>query len=229
VRIHYLQHVPFEGLGSIEEWALEKGYTLSATRFYAHDPLPEIADIDWLIIMGGPMGVHDEDKYPWLPDEKKFIQQAIESGKTVIGICLGAQLIATILGSSVYLNKEKEIGWYPVQFTPDAKKQGLFHTEEPGMTIFHWHGDTFDLPRNAIRLAYSDACMNQAFLFNEKILGLQFHLETTKESLQQMVENGKNELSAGRYVQQADEIFRSQQYIPDNQRLLFSLLDTLAG
>lgn len=97
-RIHYLQHVPFEGIGYIETWARENNYRLTATRFYQDDTLPEISTVDWVVVLGGPMGVYDENKYPWLAKEKQWLKGAIDSGKIVIGICLGAQLIAEILG-----------------------------------------------------------------------------------------------------------------------------------
>jgi len=111
LRIHYLQHVSFEGLGSIAEWVTSNGHELTSTQFFINSYLPEPADIDWLIIMGGPMGVYDEDKYEWLTAEKQFIKKAIDAGKTVIGICLGAQLIAKVLGAKVYPNQKRAIGW----------------------------------------------------------------------------------------------------------------------
>lgn len=117
MRIHYLQHVPFEGLASIEQWATTKDYILSATKFYNGDTLPSVDHLDWVIVMGGPMNIYENDKYPWLTWEKHFIEEAIKKNKIVIGICLGSQLIADVLGSKVYKGQEKEIGWYPIQVT----------------------------------------------------------------------------------------------------------------
>ena len=109
LRIHYFKHVSFEGLASIQEWSTKNGHILTSTNFYLNENLPHLDSIDWLIVMGGPMSVEDEKKFHWLSKEKIFIRKAIEKGKTVIGICLGAQLIAQILGAKVYPNKQKEI------------------------------------------------------------------------------------------------------------------------
>ncbi len=228
LRIHYFQHVSFEGLGNIEEWSLENGHLLTSTKFYENSNLPGLKDIDWLIIMGGAMGVYDERKYNWLVAEKQFIKQAIEAGKTVIGICLGAQLIAEVLGARVYVNKYKEIGWYPIELSSEATKNKLFAEINNSMTVFHWHGDTFDLPQCAVHLAHSEACKNQAFLYNKKVLGLQFHLEMTEPALKQMLENGKPELTQGNYIQNEQEILNNQKLIENNKQVLFTILDRLA-
>ncbi|HWZ23486.1 MAG TPA: type 1 glutamine amidotransferase [Cytophagaceae bacterium] len=207
MNIHYFQHVPFEGLGSIENWARKPDHKVTATRFYEDHKLPFIDICDMLIIMGGPMGVYDEDKYEWMAEEKRFIEKAIVRGKKVIGICLGAQLIAEVLGSKVYKNKEKEIGWMPLKLTPEGKKANVFSDFTDGQNVFHWHGDTFDLPNGAIQLASSEACEQQAFLYDNQVLGLQFHLETTEDSVAAMLENCKSDLEqGGKYVQTRAEI-----------------------
>ena len=114
MRAHYLQHVEFEGLGSIEPWLKAAGYEITNTRLFESAKLPDLKKIDLLIVMGGPMSVNDEDDFPWLVSEKKFIREAINSGKPVLGICLGAQLIASATGARVYRNPIKEIGWFPI-------------------------------------------------------------------------------------------------------------------
>ncbi|WAL59900.1 type 1 glutamine amidotransferase [Thermocoleostomius sinensis] len=206
MKIHYLQHVPFEGLASIESWAISQNHSLSATRFHSNEPLPSVKDIDWLIVMGGPMNIYEDDKYPWLTEEKRFIEQAIKQNKTVIGICLGSQLIANVLGAKIYQAQHKEIGWFPIQMTDMAKDSAVFNSLPQRLTVFHWHGDTFDLPESATRLAYSEGCQNQAFVYNQKVLGLQFHLESTKDSVQQIIENCADELVEGRYIQKPEEM-----------------------
>jgi GMP synthase-like glutamine amidotransferase len=207
MNIHYFQHVPFEGLGSIENWARKPDHKVTATRFYEDHKLPFIDICDMLIVMGGPMSVHDEDKYDWLAEEKRFIEKAIIRGKKVIGICLGAQLIAEVLGSRVYKNKEKEIGWMPLQLTPEGKKANVFSDFIDGQNVFHWHGDTFDLPNSAIQLARTEACEQQAFLYDNHVLGLQFHLETTEESVTSMIEHCKDDLAeGGKYVQSLEAL-----------------------
>lgn len=145
MNIHYLQHVPFEDLGMIADWIDENGYHSRVSRLYQGEALPNVNDIDWLIVMGGPMGVYDEDQYPWLVDEKRCIERAIAKGRVVLGICLGAQLIANVLGARVYPHTRKEIGWFPITLTREGAQSPLF-TELPSpFEVFHWHGDTFDL------------------------------------------------------------------------------------
>lgn len=224
LRIHYLQHVPFEGLGCIADWISAKGHSLSSTKFFENNQLPELTDFDWLIVMGGPMGVYDEEKYDWLSGEKKFIRLAIQSGKTVIGICLGAQLIATSLGADVYPNSEKEIGWFPIYPAPEDQLLGENNDPFP---LFHWHGDTFDLPSGAFRLASSEACVNQAFIYKEKVVGLQFHLEVTEKSLNEMITFCGNELVKGKYIQSAEMMLNNVQFIGELNSRMFHLLNLL--
>lgn len=228
LRIHYFQHVEYEGLGIIEEWVSSSGHSLSSTRFFEYESLPDMADIDWLIIMGGPMSIHDEQQYPWLNDEKQFIRQAVEAGKIVVGICLGSQLVSAALGSKVYRNKEKEIGWFDIELTPFAVSGSLFSDMGNHFKVFHWHGDTFDLPENAIALASSAGCRNQAYSFNDRVLALQFHMELTESSLQLMIENGRQELIKGKYIQTEEEITGNPLFIESNRKSLFLLLNRLA-
>lgn len=230
MKVQFFQHVPFEGLGSIEEWIIERGHSLNTTRFYKRDKLPSLEDVDCLIIMGGPMSVHDEKEYPWLKQEKEFIGKAIKNGRLIIGVCLGAQLIADILGAKVYPNHEKEIGWFPVKFTEHANQFKSLNQIPSDFTVFHWHGDTFDLPKDSKHLAYSEACRNQAYIYNEKVLGLQFHLETTKDSLLQMLSHGRKGLTSGKYIQPENEILAQQDlFLSVNKKTLFALLDEIAN
>ncbi|MET0072065.1 MAG: amidotransferase [Candidatus Thiodiazotropha sp.] len=204
MRAHYLQHVPFEGLGSIEDWLLQSGYEITATRFFESPDLPGPEEIDLLIVMGGPMSVNDEHAYPWLAKEKSFISSVVDAGKPALGICLGAQLIAASLGSEIYPNSVKEIGWFPisaVKSIPDS----LFRFPEE-ITVFHWHGETFDLPSGAVCTAQSKGCQHQAFQFGRKVIGLQFHLETTAGSANAIVENCRDELVDGEYIQSEKDI-----------------------
>jgi GMP synthase-like glutamine amidotransferase len=230
LRIHCFQHVSFEGLGCIADWIKEKGHTISFTKFYENDLLPSINDIDWLIIMGGPMGVYDNATYTWLPKEKEFIRQVIDANKTVVGICLGSQLIAEVLGAKVYKNIEKEIGWFDVELTSAGKNNSLLRSFENSFKVCHWHGDTFDLPENAIHLIQTTACKNQAFLYKEKVLGLQFHFEVTEETLTRMIEHGREELIEGNYIQSEREILAdsNSSYIKSNNSKLFDILNRLA-
>ncbi|MCK5862638.1 MAG: gamma-glutamyl-gamma-aminobutyrate hydrolase family protein, partial [Candidatus Hydrogenedentes bacterium] len=180
MRAHYLQHVPFEGLGSIESRLHSSGYEISSTQLFESPEFPALEEIDLLLVMGGPMSVNDEEIYPWLSQEKEFIRRAIDMKKPVLGVCLGAQLIANVLGARVYQNSEKEIGWWPVHGTP-VPSSSLFQFPA-SIQAFHWHGETFNLPAGATLLASSTACKNQAFQIGTSVIGLQFHLETTPES-----------------------------------------------
>ncbi len=155
--------------------------------------------------MGGPMSVHDEEKHPWLKDEKRFIKKCIVADKKILGVCLGSQLAADALGARVYKNKEKEIGWFAIRKTA-ARHPVSYHWPKEAM-VFHWHGDTFDLPKGAIHLAESDACKHQAFIWNNQILALQCHFEVEPEHVEEFIATGKKELAAGgTYVQASAQI-----------------------
>jgi GMP synthase-like glutamine amidotransferase len=198
MRAHYLQHVPFEGLGSIEPWLLAARYEISGTRFYEAADLPSPSDVDLLVVMGGPMSVNDEEQYPWLAEEKRFIRKCVQAGKPVLGICLGAQLVACAMGARVYRHRHKEIGWFPIQSVgPVGDGSFRFPSE---VDVFHWHGDTFDLPPGAALVARSEACEHQAFQLGH-VIGLQFHLEITPDSVRQMVSHCRAELLPSDYVQ----------------------------
>ena len=228
MRIHYLQHVPFEGPAAIAGWAAERGYNLSSTALYAGEALPSPGDFDWLVIMGGPMGIYEEAEYPWLFKEKAFLDKAIGAGKTLIGVCLGAQLLADVLGARVYRLPDKEIGWFPITLTEAAGSTKLFAFLPKSFDVFHWHGDTFDLPQGSVHLASSAACVNQAFLYDGRVLGLQFHMESTPSSVHEIVANCGSELVQGPYIQSVERFLAAGEDV--YQRLhsaLFGILDRL--
>jgi GMP synthase-like glutamine amidotransferase len=210
MRVHYIQHVPFEGLGFIETWLKEHQHTITVTRTWAKDGFPSIDEFDVLIIMGGPMSVYDDHLYKWLADEKNFIFDSIKQEKAIIGICLGAQLLACVLGATVYTNKVKEIGWFPVDFDPEFT-EWLGTSVPDKLTVFHWHGDKFDNPYGGVMLASSAACNHQLFTYGHKMIGLQFHLEANPSSVEDMLKYGAEELIRDQYIQDAAEInsFRS--------------------
>ncbi|PXV62179.1 GMP synthase-like glutamine amidotransferase [Dysgonomonas alginatilytica] len=228
LRIHCLIHVSFEGIGHIESWAKKHNYHLSYTYLFEEVSFPSKDEFDMLIIMGGPMNIYEEELYPWLVPEKKFIREAIESDKTVIGFCLGSQLIADVLGGKITSNKDKEIGWFPIVLTDEAKNTPIFPNQDLDFSVFHWHGDTFSLPQNSVKLASSRGCGNQAFLYNERVVGLQFHLEVTPESLDEMIKNGKSELQDGKYIQSAQEMKNNTHFISQCNDLLENILDQLS-
>lgn len=221
MRVQCLTHVPFEGLGSIAPWLAAASHEIVHTRLYEQAPLPAPEQVDLLVVIGGPMSVHAEEAYPWLAAEKRFIREVVERGKPVLGICLGAQLIANALGAKVYRNPVKEIGWFPIRGVPQEMPVFSF---PPMATAFHWHGETFDLPPGAIRLAGSEACENQAFQLGNAVIGLQFHLETTPESARDLVAHCGNELVSGEYVQNAEEILAAG---PERYHTIHQLMDRL--
>lgn len=227
IKIHTFQHVAFEGPAYIATWAQQRGHSLTYSKFYNNDPIPQLADIDWLLVMGGPMNINDEAAHPWLKQEKAFIKQAIDAGKTVIGICLGAQLIASVLGAAVKPNKEKEIGWFPLRKTSEGKNIELLQALPEEMTVFHWHGDTFEIPKGTQRIFESKACKNQGF-YADRILGLQFHFEVNKTALNHMIENCKHELSPDTYVQDEVALKEGEKYSLALNKYLASMLDKLA-
>jgi GMP synthase-like glutamine amidotransferase len=204
MKAHYFKHVPFEDLGSIRSWLTKTGYTITCTPFFESEKLPAFEEIDLLIVMGGPMSVNEEKIHPWLVDEKNFIRQMIMSGKPVLGICLGAQLIASAMGAKVYPNSMKEIGWFPVYGIPSADSS-VFRFPQ-SLEAFHWHGETFDLPADATRIAKSDGCENQAFQMGRSVVGLQFHLETTLQSVQDLIIHCRYELIPAPFIQTEAEI-----------------------
>ena len=226
MRAHYLQHVPFEGLGSIEPWLETAGYEVTHSRLFKKTDLPDAKTIDLLVIMGGPMSVNDEDEFPWLVSEKQFIREVIKSGKLVLGICLGAQLLASAMGARIFRNPVKEIGWFPIHAV-DSNNGSVF-SFPPSETVFHWHEETFDLPPEAILLAKSEGCDNQAFQLGKSVIGLQFHLETTPESAREIISHCRDELVPSTYIQTEEEILSAKpnRYKSINQ-LMGSILDFL--
>jgi len=225
MKIHAIQHVAYEGLGFISDWVEENQLTISQTFVYQSPDFPEPDDFDGLIIMGGPMRVYDEAEFPWLKKEKEFIRGAITQGKKVLGICLGAQLIADCLGARVYPNHTQEIGWFPV------KKTFLFHSwftafdDQEEAMVLHWHNDTFDLPQGAMRLFKSNACENQAFQLDDHVLGIQFHLEMSEQIIADLIRFSGNKLTPKQYVQNSEKIMKCFEVNQEKSKeMLFDLL-----
>ncbi|MBE0655923.1 MAG: type 1 glutamine amidotransferase [Bacteroidales bacterium] len=225
MKIAILQHVPFEKPGYFLDIFYK--YQAMADIFYAWEPdgLPEdIQDHDILLIMGGPMNIYEEDRYPWLKKEKALILSAIENGKVVIGVCLGAQLIAHALGASVYKNITREIGWFPVQKTNDT----IFNFLPDFATVFHWHGECFDVPNGGISFYKSEITRNQAFMYQDRVLAIQFHIEMNVESGFLLCENCKDELEGSEYVMSENEIIEGFSIFSDsNKKMLRNMISWL--
>lgn len=184
------RHVPFEHLGRIADSLALHGIACEYVDLYRGGGRPDIREAGALIVMGGPMSVNDD--LPFIRQELDLIGDAVSLGKPVLGVCLGAQLIAKALGARVYANAVKEIGWYPLYWTRAAEGDPLCHGLASPETVFHWHGETFDLPAGAELLAYSEACSSQAYRVGENIYGLQFHLEVTPEMVAEWSEQDAN-------------------------------------
>jgi GMP synthase-like glutamine amidotransferase len=206
MKVRVLQHVSFEDIGSMGPWLKTQGAEINYTRLYSRQDLPDASGENLIIVMGGPMSVNDETEYPWLRPEKQFIFNAIQRGIPVLGVCLGAQLIASALGCRVYRNMVKEIGWLTIESTNSAVAAFQFPQK---CTVFHWHGETFDLPSGAVHLARSEGCENQAFQYKQNVIGLQFHLETTPDSLRAIVDNCSYELVPAQYIQSKSQLLSS--------------------
>lgn len=228
MRIHFLQHVPFEGPGVLSQWATMRRFRYSTTLLYSDFIFPEPKEIDMLVIMGGPMGVHEEKKYSWLAKEKKFIESCMEKDMKIIGICLGSQLLADILGAGVYSGSEKEIGWFPVEWRQEALRHPLFDFLPEQQLVLHWHGDTFGIPDDATILASSPVYPNQGFIYKEKVVGFQFHLEMTEGSLQQLIAHSKGELSQeGNHIQTPEEMLSGSSRFKEANKAIIEIADRL--
>ena len=229
MRIHSLQHVPFEDIGSMANDFHAQGYSLTSTHWYRGDAAPDINSFDALVVMGGPMGIYDEAIYPWLANEKVLIKEAIAAGKIVLGICLGAQLIADVLGGKVTRNPHKEIGWLPIQINPAAAAHPIAQVFARYPEVFHWHGDTFALPPGAVHLASSEGCVNQAYVFQDQVYGFQFHLETTPTSARALIENCSDDIDGSRYTQSAQAILASEDKFAQINRAMSEVLAIIFG
>lgn len=230
MHVHTLQHVPFEGLGSIGPWLAARGARMSGTHLYESPtpPLPAVDDLDWLVVMGGPMSANDDAEHPWLAAEKRLIREAIQAGRVVLGICLGAQLVAAALGARVLRNDEPEIGWFPIEPAEGAGASPFAPLLARPREVLHWHGDTFELPEGAVRLAGSAACANQAFSWGDRVLGLQFHLEMTPEGAAALADHCAGDLLPGRpWVQSREQILARPERFAQAHAAMAEVLEQL--
>ena len=206
-----LTHVPFEGPAQISTWLQAQGHRVTIIPVYSWPAsiwIPIASRADILVVMGGPMGVYQEHQCPWLPAEVEFLADRISSGGPTIGVCLGAQLLARAAGAAVYPHRIREIGWWPVEICagstigvddPASVWRDVFSKVDEHPVVFHWHGDTYDLPPGSIQIARSRGCDQQGFVIGDRIIGLQFHLEGDSRSIASMYEAGAGEISGGLY------------------------------
>lgn len=228
MRIHYFQHMAAEGPGLVAEWATQRGHTLSSTQWYDPSPtLPNLAEADLLVVLGGAMGVHDEAEFPWLQAEKQLLQAALAAGTPVLGICLGSQLLAQLLGADVGRNAAPEVGFFPVNFSAAARQHPLFQHAPAALPVLHWHYDAFTLPPGAMAVAASAATSCQAYVFDDRVVGVQFHPEAGPELLNALIEAEGADLTAGPYVQLPPELRAQATVLRQGPDFLFPLLDGL--
>ena len=225
MKIHSLEHAPFEGPGRIAAWAAERGHSLSRTALHDGEALPPLDAFDFLVVMGGPMSIHEHRDHPWLPMEKHFLKTVIAARKPVLGICLGAQLLADVLGGKVFQNPVKEIGWFPVRMLDCSAPFEAFPEQ---LTVMHWHGDTFTIPEGARRVAESEACANQAFIFGDRIVGLQFHIELENVGLEDLAAASLDEAGVAPFIQSRAQLISPPPESGAGAPALHALLDELA-
>lgn len=227
MRVHWLQHAEHEGLGCIEPWLHARGYAVTHTCLHRGEALPAARDFDWLIVMGGPMNIYQHDAHPWLVAEKALIRATIAARKRYLGMCLGAQLAADVLGGKVTRNPEREIGWFDVVLNAAGDTAHLFDGFPPRFPAFHWHEDTFSLPPGAQLVMGSEACPNQGYVWGAgQVVGLQFHLEVRHEDVETWMRG--ESLAPGRYVQSAAEMLRDPARFDSNRALVARLLERMA-
>ena len=238
LRLHGIRHVEFEREAEIAAWAGSRGHSLTRTDLWKGEALPELASFDWLLVMGGPMGAYDDDEHPWLAGEKRFLRQAVDAGKLILGVCLGAQLLSVVLGGAVSRNRFAEIGWHEVQATPQtmslATGSRVFADLPQTYEAFHWHGDTFSIPEGALWTAKSEACAHQAFEACEgRVVGLQFHLETNAESMREIAGHCAGEIRPDAqlqpYIQPVPVMLERPERLLALRGLLDRILDNMAA
>jgi len=229
MRLHLIEHDPFDlSHTNITIWADNNGYSIAHTYLCNDEALPAIEDFDWLFIMGGSPHAWEEDAYPWLLAEKKFIAESLDGGKIILGICFGAQLLAEALGGEVFVNPHKEIGWYDVTLTPEGQRSYLFQNVPEQFITFHWHADHFSLPAGCTQLAHSEATANQAYISHERpVAGIQFHPEYTLAMIKYFAQESGDEWQKGPYVAGKEKVLAQTDRIPETYGLMATILDNM--
>lgn len=217
----------------METWARERGHSLRKVELFRGDDWPDDFprenEYDGLFILGGLMNVYQEDRYPWLAREKEFIAAAVAGGKAVLGICFGAQLLSVALGGRVERNAHKEVGWFEVELTPAGREAALLGGFPDRFMVMHWHGDCFTIPPGAVHVARSRACEWQGFVYNDRVVGLQFHPEFTAETIAALIEHCPDDVAGGPFIQDPGAIEQGMNHLASAHALLAGLLARLAA
>lgn len=227
MRVHWLQHAAHETLGCIGPWLQRQGWPVTCTRLFAGERLPSPQALDWLLVLGGPMNIYEYPKYPWLRPEKAFIDKVIAHNRQVLGICLGAQLVADVLGARTHRNAHTEIGFFKVFKQNKAPFGSPLDEVDDRSEVFHWHGDTFDLPPGSIHHHKSDACVIQSFSWGARVLGVQFHLEVRADDARRWLQLAKP--APQRYVQHARRILARPSRFAANHRQMIRVLERMTA
>jgi GMP synthase-like glutamine amidotransferase len=223
MKILGLQHSALPAQTFIADWARRQGHTWAAALVPAQGAFPDPQELDCVIVQGGPMSVWEEARFPWLRDEKRYLDQLVQAGVPVLGICLGAQLLAEVLGARAYPGAQREIGWFPVETATAGLPTWMMQTLPPTIETFLWHGDTFDLPAGATRIARSAAFANQGFSWGP-VMALQFHLEVRPQWVQAIVQRDAAQLAGSRFVQSPDVILSKPESLYRQNNALFETL-----
>jgi len=222
MQIHYLIHSNFEKLGAIHQWAHANQHELIGTNTYLGESLPCVDDIDALFIMGGPQSVCEIESYPYLMDEVTLIQACIAQKKIVVGICLGAQLIAKAYGANAEKSPFTEIGMFPIEITEDGRSHWLLEGLPQTMSVMHWHEDMLGLPPQATVLATSQGCPRQIVHFQDRVIGLQCHFELTTKTVQAFIDHSTTELTDNDFIQSPSVMLQNK--FGEMNRWLFGIL-----
>lgn len=226
-----LQHSDGSPPGTIDAWLISRGHNLMVVHLHKNEPLPSLIECDWIIVLGGPMGVDDTLEFPWLQEEKNFLTSAIAANKTCLGICLGSQLLAQILGGTVKRHQHWEAGWFPIQLTHEfdsrfSNEIGSNHLmPEQQLMVFHFHQDTFSLPAGAKLLAKNEITESQMFAYQEHVLGIQFHPESNREWLESFAD--ETPYPSGPFVQSYQELMSQIHYLEPMTKWFALLLEKM--
>ena len=222
MRLLLLQHDPLDGPGALLEWADVRGHSVTTCLICDGEVLPALDDFEILVSLGGPMGAYEEEKHPWLAEEKQYIREAFAAGKKLLGLCLGCQLFAEALGGRSFRHNCKEFGWQPI--IPFDSGLEWFGTNRE-FKAFQWHGDTYTMPPGAFQLARSPACDQQAFAIGNQVLGLQFHLEWTEEMARQALAEPNVAPPPSTSVQKPEEILADPSLFETGKKRFFAMMD----
>lgn len=229
MRLLFLQHDPLDGPGALLEWACTRGHSIATCLICEDQPIPPLESFDLLVSLGGPMGAYEEESHPWITLEKQYLRDAFAAGKKLVGLCLGCQLLADALGGKAYRHTLKEFGWQPIMLTEEGKRLFAPENGELSFLAFQWHGDTYSPPPEAVLLARNEACEQQAFVMNNQVLGLQFHLEWTEQMMREALAEPGVAPPPSPFVQSPEEILKDLSLFKSGKKRFFALMDRFAG